>query len=195
MKIYEALKIFGISQEDQFDSSNLKKLYLELCKKWHPDINENGEEMMKLINNAWEVIKSYSEKGFDSAFKSAENKSNGFNWDWWKSQTFDGFVENLDHALSFIKQFNVNVELCGVWIWVSGNTKAIKDDIKEWNRKQEEGMGKWKWSRDKQEWYFCNPANKSRKFGKDRKAWDKSQIRNHYGSKFYRQEEKYQQIA
>ena len=53
----------------------------------------------------------------------------------------------------------------------------------------------WKWSRDKQEWYFCNPANKSRKFGKDRKAWDKSQIRNHYGSKFYRQEEKYQQIA
>lgn len=57
MDYSEALKLFGFT--GNFTKEELKKRYLELSKKYHPDLN-GDEEMMKKINSAYEVLKSYS---------------------------------------------------------------------------------------------------------------------------------------
>lgn len=57
MDYSEALKLFGFTSN--FTKEELKKKYLELSKKYHPDLN-GDEEMMKKINSAYEVLKSHS---------------------------------------------------------------------------------------------------------------------------------------
>jgi len=57
MDYSEALKLFGFTSN--FTKEELKKRYLELSKKYHPDLN-GDEEMMKKINSAYEVLKSHS---------------------------------------------------------------------------------------------------------------------------------------
>lgn len=54
MNYSEALKLFGFT--NNFTKEELKKRYLELSKKYHPDLN-GDEEMMKKVNNAYEVLK------------------------------------------------------------------------------------------------------------------------------------------
>lgn len=56
MNYSEALKLFGFT--NNFTKEELKKRYLELSKKYHPDLN-GDEEMMKKINSAYEVLKSH----------------------------------------------------------------------------------------------------------------------------------------
>lgn len=57
MDIYEALKIFGITSN--FTKEELKKRYLDLSKKYHPDLN-GDEEMMKKVNMAYEILKKHN---------------------------------------------------------------------------------------------------------------------------------------
>lgn len=57
MDYSEALKLFGFT--GNFTKEELKKRYLELSKKYHPDLN-GDEEMMKKINLAYEVLKNDS---------------------------------------------------------------------------------------------------------------------------------------
>lgn len=57
MNYSEALKLFGFT--NNFTKEELKKRYLELSKKYHPDLN-GDEEMMKKVNSAYEVLKSHS---------------------------------------------------------------------------------------------------------------------------------------
>lgn len=56
MDYSEALKLFGFTSN--FTKEELKKRYLELSKKYHPDLN-GDEEMMKNVNSAYEVLKSH----------------------------------------------------------------------------------------------------------------------------------------
>ena len=56
MNYNDALSIFGLSSN--FTKEELKKRYLELSKKYHPDLN-GDEEMMKNVNSAYEVLKSH----------------------------------------------------------------------------------------------------------------------------------------
>ena len=68
---------------------------------------------------------------------------------------------------------DIEVELCGSWIWVSGETKAVKDDLK--------ALG-FKWSRNKAAWYFHrDPYHK-----RSKKSMTLDEIRNMYGSKKYK---------
>ena len=68
MNYSEALKLFGFTSN--FTKEELKKRYLELSKKYHPDLN-GDEEMMKKVNSAYEVLKSRN-----SQYKTAKKQSN-----------------------------------------------------------------------------------------------------------------------
>lgn len=68
MDYSEALKLFGFT--GNFTKEELKKRYLELSKKYHPDLN-GDEEMMKKVNSAYEVLKSCI-----SQYKSAKKQDN-----------------------------------------------------------------------------------------------------------------------
>ena len=83
----------------------LKKHYRELSKKYHPDINENGSDAMKTINNEFEIL-------FDIMNKTEE--------------TAKQFIDIINNIINL----DITIEIIGSWIWLSGNTYDHKDIIK-----------------------------------------------------------------
>ena len=100
-----------------------KKIYKTLAKKLHPDIG-GSEEDFKILNEIYNNL--------------IEHKIYFSN-----SSKFD--IE-LEKIISLILHFeNINIELVGSWIWVSGDTKEIKEKLKE--------IG-FKWASKKKMWYY-----------------------------------------
>ena len=113
-----------------------KKIYKTLAKKLHPDMVGGDEESFKLLNAIYTDL--------------IEHKiyfSNDFKID----------IE-LEKIISLILHFeNITIELIGSWVWVSGDTKEIKDKLKE--------LG-FKWASKKKMWFYGemkgrNPQEKS----------------------------------
>ena len=137
--------------------SEAKKIYKNLAKKLHPDVG-GDEESFKLLNSIYNDL--------------IEHKiyfSNDIKID----------IE-LEKIISLILHFeNITIELVGSWIWVSGDTKEIKDKLKE--------LG-FKWASKKKMWYYGemkskNPTPKSME-----------EIKSKYGSETLKSNEK-KQIA
>lgn len=128
MNKYDAAKIFGLSGEITPDM--VKSAYHQAVKKYHPDVNPAGEEMTKVIIEAWETL-------------------NGFSGNLEHEQTEYG--DNLMSALNAVHNImGLNVEICGSWVWVTGTTRDHKERLKETG---------YKFSRNKVAWYF-RPDNK-----------------------------------
>ena len=61
MNYNDALILFGLT--DNYTKEELKKRYLELSKKHHPDLN-GDEEMMKKVNAAYDLLKNSNYKSY-----------------------------------------------------------------------------------------------------------------------------------
>lgn len=137
----------------------LKANYKKMVYQYHPDRNGNTPEndsMMKRINLAYE-------KYFDIVKKmetAAGSKAAGF------ATVDDGYREIID---AIIHLHGVNIEICGSWIWVSGDTKQYKDIFKE---------AGFSWAAQKKMW-FWKPYETDRR---RRSGWDINKIRDVYGS-------------
>mgnify|MGYP003502325535 FL=1 len=129
-----------------------KKVYKTLAKKLHPDVG-GSEEEFKILNSVYNDF--------------IENKiyfSNDFKIDL-----------DLEKIISQILHFeNITIELVGSWIWLSGDTKEIKDKLKE--------LG-FKWASRKKMWYYGEMKGKSH----GEKSLD--EIKDKYGSKVYKKKE------
>ena len=79
----------------------------------------------------------------------------------------DGGYREVVEKLIIIQ--GIEIELCGTWIWISGDTKAHKDEIKATGCR---------WSRNKNMWYWRPEGYRSN----SRKPHDMSYIRNKWGS-------------
>ena len=68
MEREEALKIFALSEA--YTDKDLRKTYLKLSKKYHPDVNnsQDAEEMMKKINEARDVLSSFTFSNSSQSF-------------------------------------------------------------------------------------------------------------------------------
>lgn len=139
----------------------LKKAYHKLVMKYHPDINPGmSDETIKEINNQ-----------YDEAFEAIKN---GFNtWCEDKGMSYkktEEMSEDFKEVLSKIIHIpGIEIEICGNWVWISGNTKPVKEEIKN---------AGFKWAKEKLKWYW-HPTGYRRIGGK---KWDMEQIRNTYGS-------------
>ena len=61
-----------------------------------------------------------------------------------------------------IKYDDINIDIIGSWLWVGGNTYAIKDELK---------LLGFKWSKGKSKWYFTKDITTAKKrYGK--KSYD-----------------------
>jgi DnaJ-class molecular chaperone len=58
MNIYDAAKILGLSGEVTPDI--IRTAYLAACKKYHPDINPAGADMMKVVNAAYTALRDFA---------------------------------------------------------------------------------------------------------------------------------------
>lgn len=148
-----------------FDESRLetledvKKQYKALAKKHHPDIGGNTEDT-KAINNEYEYLfgryKNTHKNADGETYRSAEPTT----------ETPLEFIHIVDQL---VKMGGVTVELCGSWLWLTGSTREHKDEIK--------ALG-FRWSPNKQAWYYHHGAYKKRAKNK----YTMSDIRNMFGS-------------
>ena len=131
-----------------------KKIYKTLAKKLHPDMVGGDEESFKLLNAVYTDL--------------IEHKiyfSNDIKID----------IE-LEKIISLILHFeNITIELVGSWVWVSGDTREIKEKLKE--------LG-FKWASKKKMWFYGemkgrNPQEKSME-----------EIKSKYGSETLKTKEK-----
>ena len=119
MNVYDAAKILGLSGE--VTPEQVKAAYRQACKKYHPDRNPAGEEMMKIINQAYDVLKDYAGDI--------------------KEQPTD-YGDLLNDALNAVFGLSgLVIEICGSWVWITGNTRDHKDALKaagfKWASKKE----------------------------------------------------------
>ena len=115
-----------------------KRQYKKLAFKNHPD-RGGKTEVMQEINNEYEQLlnRIINEASKDQYQDSSEN-GRGF----WSSRSEHSEVEKkVKQAIDAIINLDgLDIEIIGVWVWVSGDTKQHKDKLKEagyvWNRVQ-----------------------------------------------------------
>ncbi len=156
MKSNEAFQILGLSGETTPEQTKLA--YRKACAKYHPDRNPAGLEMMKMINQAYESVKDYE----GETQTTIETMLYG---------------DELSEALNAILDFGLNIEICGSWVWVSGDTKPCKEILKD---------NGFKWAPKKCMWFYRPDGEKS--YSRGTKSID--DIRSVYGSQTIHKKEK-----
>ena len=134
----------------------LRKEYKRLVKENHPD-NGGSEEAIKVINVEYEI-------SFHILEKTDTASSNKFNM---------REDEMLRAIINAIVNLNIEIEICGSWIWVSGNTYSCKDELKS---------NGFHWASKKKMWYWHDPQEQTRSNGKT----SMNDIREKYGSQVVR---------
>ena len=152
----------------------LRRQFRDLLKKHHPD-NGGNEDIAKEINAEYDVLfkmlKDKHEK--TSAGAGAEKKSS-------YSESTYNYEEDvkLREVLQKIIHFtDITIEICGSWIWVSGNTYQYRKELKV--------LG-FNWASQKKQWYWHSDTYVK----KSRKTLSMQEIRNYYGSTEVKTEER-----
>lgn len=149
----------------------LKAAYRRLSLKHHPDCG-GDEETMKAINaehdELFEILKKKHNETADEYHKTTETP-----------EEFRNIIEAL------LKLDGLEVELCGAWLWIGGNTKKHKAELKK---------AGCRWSNNKKLWYWRHPEDGAH-WSKGKKSI--GEIRAKYGSQVFeagRETTNYQRI-
>ena len=138
---------------------DLKAEYRRLVKLHHPDMGGDTETMQAINDEhdrVFEILKKQHNASADEYHQTTET-----------AEEFRTLINEL------LKLSGVIVELCGNWVWLSGNTKEHKEALK--------ALG-CRWSQNKQMWYWRHPEE-GRKHYKGHK--DMNSIRAKYGSQVF----------
>ena len=138
---------------------DLKNLYRKLAMQHHPD-HGGDVEKMKIINLEFEYL-------FENLPKTKQEE--------YSEQTASEYMEIIE-VLIFIP--NINIEICGTWVWVTGDTKPVKDILK---------AAGFKFAGKKIAWYW-HGEKKYRKRSKRKLSLE--EIRDLYGSEQIQKKER-----
>ena len=138
----------------------VKTEYKRLVKIYHPDLNpkEDTTEIMKKVNNDYEIRFSQIMAGVDPADKKDDRNRHNVN------DQYREIINSLLHLEDII------IEIVGSWIWLSGNTYPVKSHIKSL---------KFIWSRDRKKWYWHSEEIKGKWDGKKKPEFE--EIKGKYG--------------
>ena len=115
-----------------------KALFRKLAQKLHPDTGGN-EEAFKTMLNEFHLFRPSEER--------YEGESTNF-------QKYSGsFAEAIERLIK-IKIKGIIIDVAGSWIWITGNTKEVKEEIKAAAGESY----KVSFSKKKMAWYF-KPAD------------------------------------
>lgn len=134
----DALSILNITGD--YTPESIKSAYRKACSIYHPDRNPAGLEMMKLVNQAYDELKN------DSGTAQAKQEGD-----------LSSYGEDIFNALSAIIHLGFDIEICGAWVWLHGDTKPHRDLLKQ---------SGFRWAPKKCLWYFRPADYKSKGRGK-----------------------------
>ena len=143
----------------------LRKQYRDLLKKYHPD-NGGSEEITKAINTEYEQLFKILKNRHESKSTGAESKSSSYENNKYSFEEDEKLREILQKIIHFE---GVTIEICGSWIWLSGNTYQYRKEFKE--------IG-FKWASTKKQWYWHSEDYVK----KSHKTLSMDDIRKKYGS-------------
>ncbi len=144
---------------------DLKSIYRKLALENHPDrggdkikMQEINAEYAALFEELKDVHKSSRPDGPKTYRAEAATK-----------ETPEDFI-NI--CAELFRLDGLEVELCGRWLWIGGNTRQHKEVLKK--------LG-CKWSKNKEKWSWHFPEDAAWQY-KGKKSWSMDRIRDRFGS-------------
>lgn len=157
---------------------DLKSAFRKLAMKWHPDRGGNNETMRE-INAEYASL-------FDKVKDTHRStRADGPRTYEAKEKTKETPQDFINIVMELFKLDGLDVELCGRWLWIGGNTLAHKKRLRE--------LG-CSWSKNKQKWSWHFPEDAAVSYA-GRKAWSMDRIRSQFGSEVLRRDSETQQAA
>lgn len=101
----------------------LKERYKELAKAYHPDLNPAaGDEAMQQINAQYdELVKRLSRVSSDGRTEATAEEARS---------AYDLAMQYREIIAQLINLSGLNIDLCGAWLWVSGDTYEHREALK-----------------------------------------------------------------
>lgn len=152
----------------------LKVRFKTLIKENHPD-NGGDLETMQTINAEYDrLVKILPDIPGSETEMRDEKEKFARKPEPEKTETdFTDLSDAVKQAIARATQIpGIEVEVCGSWVWVSGNTYAVKNTLKE--------IG-FRFSGKKKMWYFHEEIE-GRKYFKRKREMDMGSIRSKYGT-------------
>lgn len=146
----------------------LKKEYAKLVFKYHPDRGGSNEEMARIINEYKQLREQLTNQ--QETYNNKNNKRP-------ETET-DEQDELFREIIIKIVHLPLDIEICGTWVWISGNTWKYREYIKN--------LG-FRWTKYKKKWYWFPDIKKTKK--KKKTNTDMNWIRKRYGSKILKTQE------
>lgn len=143
-------------------AAEIKAEYRRLAYQHHPD-HGGDVRIMQAINAAYDAACTRAqrqERPVRDGETTEQAERRYASYEEWDSAIRDAI-------LKIISLPGIDIEVCGWWVWVSGDTRAVKDALK---------AAGYRWSREKSMWYFPGCPSKSK--GRT----DIGSIREMYGS-------------
>lgn len=113
MNYQYAAEILGLPGKST--PEEIRKAWFAAVKKYHPDVNPAGEQMAQMINAAYDTLKDY-----DGNIEQTQAEASGL------------YSEEVSEALNkIVNCIGLELEICGCWVWVDGNTREHKETLKE----------------------------------------------------------------
>lgn len=156
-------------------SEDLKEEYRRLCKEFHPDVSgrDTTAEMQK-INAEYDLMFGR----LKNIRRSTKNPGETYT----ASQETTETPEEFREIISKIIHLDVEIEIIGSWIWVTGNTFPYKDTLK---------AAGFRWCHNKKAWSWHKAEDRK----KSRKTFDLDEIRGIFGSEKVKNGERLLQLT
>ena len=151
---------------------DVKRVYRQLCMKLHPDNNPDHDttrefqDMQEEFRQVFEEVKNFHRAASGNTYTQETN------------ETADDFMEVIEKLQ---KMHGVTIELVGTWLWCSGNTYPVRDQLKAM---------RFRFSGKNKKWYLPEEAKNDSSDPDDKKKVRASklsfdEIRSKYGSRFF----------
>lgn len=140
-------------------AEEVKAAYFKQAKALHPD---NGGDV-----EAFKAMQAEYTAAWDR-LKEVHKATDGTEYTKETTETAEEFMDILEKVIHLP---GVNIEICGRWIWITGNTFPVKDAIKE---------AGFRFAGKKKAWYYRREEDACKWHGKKKMSLD--DIRMKYGS-------------
>lgn len=117
-----------------------KTLYRKLAKQYHPDNTNGDDSIIKQINAEFsEWWTHHKDIHFDSETGETYHSEKE------TQETAEDFIEIIRNLSTLT---GIEVEQCGSWLWITGNTYPVRNELSSFGCKYSKSKKSWYWSKD-----------------------------------------------